>query len=94
MAETAQRAGWAACDPNLNGLFLAMVEPWAFELKLDGGSIADPDPDKPYAGMVKKNASKQDRTSIASLRFVQSKTCLWRFFAEYLGDHLPEGECS
>ena len=92
MTEAAQRAGRAVRDPDLNGLFLTMVETWALELKLDGYGIKEGEsPDKPYAGTLKKNSSKQDRTSMASLQFVQSDTCLRKSFAEYLGDHSPEG---
>lgn len=91
MTEMIQRAGRAVRDPDSTGLFLAMVEMWAFELELqvDARDIADPD--KPYAGMVKKNSPKQDRTSIASLQFVQSHTCLHKVIAEYLGKISPDG---
>lgn len=92
MAETAQRAGRAVCDPGLNGLYLAMVEPWALDLSLDGVNTTDPD--RPYAGVVKKNSSKRDRTSIASLQFAQSQSCLREFFARYLGDKSQEGQYS
>ena len=53
-----QRAGWAVYDPNMNGLFLAMVEAWVFDLELNNGRTIDPD--KPYAEVLKKNSSKQD----------------------------------
>lgn len=60
MTEMIQRAGRAVRDPDSTGLFLAMVEMWAFELEpqVDARDVADPD--KPYAGMVKKNSPKQD----------------------------------
>ncbi|KAF8452791.1 P-loop containing nucleoside triphosphate hydrolase protein [Boletus edulis BED1] len=90
MAEAAQRAGRAVRDPGLHGLYLAMVEPWALGLTLAEDQQSASDPDRPYAGMVKKNASKQDRTSYASLRFAQSQTCLRKFFAEYLDDRSLE----
>ncbi|KAH0831172.1 hypothetical protein J3R83DRAFT_13749 [Lanmaoa asiatica] len=91
MAEMIQRAGHAVRDPNLTGLFLVMVETWAIELGLgNSNDKAEANRDKPYAGLVKMNSSKQDRTSIASLQFVQSKTCLREFFAGYLGDNSPE----
>ncbi|KAF8119145.1 P-loop containing nucleoside triphosphate hydrolase protein [Boletus edulis] len=94
MAEAAQRAGRAVRDQGLHGLYLTMVEPWALELSLvkeDGQiSCSDSDPDRPYAGVVKKTSSKPDRTSYASLRFAQSKTCLRKLFAEYLNDQSPE----
>lgn len=54
MTELIQRAGRAARDPDMTGLFVAMAETWAFELDL-GGSHAS-DPDKPYAGSVKTNS--------------------------------------
>lgn len=58
MAEMIQRAGWAVYDPNMNGLLLAMVEAWVFDLELNNGRTIDPD--KPYAEVLKKNSSKQD----------------------------------
>lgn len=65
MAETTQRAGHAAHDSNLSGLFLAMVEPWALNLSLDGVNWTKPD--QPHARLVKKTSSKQNRTSLASI---------------------------
>ncbi|KAF8834573.1 hypothetical protein BDN67DRAFT_873768, partial [Paxillus ammoniavirescens] len=90
MAETAQRAGCAVCDPGLHGLYLAMLEPWTLELNLVDNDRDMMDPDRPYVGMVKKNSSKQDRTGCAALRFAQSQSCLHKFLAEYLDDQLPE----
>lgn len=92
MAELAQRAGRAARDPNSSGLFLVMVEPFALNLASD--SLNRPDPDEPCAGKLKKNSSKQDRTSVASIRYVQSKTCLRDNFAGYLGDKSLQGTVS
>lgn len=95
MAEAAQRAGCAVRDQGLHGLYLMMVEPWALELNLVGSSdrINNSDPDRPYAGVVKKTSSKPDRTGYTSLQFAQSKTCLCKLFAEYLDDESLEG-CS
>ncbi|KAG9310628.1 hypothetical protein JVU11DRAFT_9196 [Chiua virens] len=93
--EAAQRAGRAVRDQGLRGLYLEMVEPWALNSELTSveGDEQSSDPDRPYAGTVKKTSSKQDRTGYASLRFVQSETCLREFFAKYLNDRSPEG-CS
>lgn len=91
MAEAVQRAGRAVRDPGLHGLYLAMLEPWALGLDLVEHDDHTSDPDRPYAGIVKKNSSKQDRTGYASLRFSQSRSCLRKFFAEYLDDQSPEG---
>ncbi|KAF8124050.1 P-loop containing nucleoside triphosphate hydrolase protein [Boletus edulis] len=90
MAEAAQRAGRAVRDQGLHGLYLTMIEPWALELSLAGEDGQISDPDKPYAGIVKKTSSKPDRTGYASLRFAQSKTCLRKLFAEYLNDQSLE----
>ena len=90
MAEMIQRAGRAARNPNMNGLFLAIIESWALDLPLDGVNWTDPD--RPYVGVIKKNTSKQDRTSIASLHFAQSRTCLHKVFTDYLGDRSPQGK--
>ena len=70
MAEMIQQAGRAACNPNMNGLFLAIVESWALDLLLNGVNWTDPD--RSYVGVIKKNTSKQDQTSIALLHFAQS----------------------
>ncbi|KAG9312619.1 hypothetical protein JVU11DRAFT_7025 [Chiua virens] len=79
-------------DSDSTGLFLAVVKTWALELDLRGavGGASNTDRDKPYVRLVKANSLKPDRTSIASLQFVQFKTCLREFFAKYLGDNLPE----
>ncbi|KAF8432363.1 hypothetical protein L210DRAFT_962264 [Boletus edulis BED1] len=90
MAEAAQRAGRAARDPNSSGLFLMMVEPWALKLSLESISITDPD--QPFVLTVKKNSSKQERTSMASTQYVQSQDCLRQFFAIYLGDESQRGK--
>ncbi|KAG9310388.1 hypothetical protein JVU11DRAFT_9525 [Chiua virens] len=81
IAEMIQQAGRAACDSDSTGLFLAVVETWALELDLGDaiGGTSNADRDKPYIGLVKVNSSKPDWTSIASLQFVQSKTCLREF---------------
>ena len=92
MAELAQRAGRAACNPNSHGLFLLMVEPFALDLPLDTLNRADPD--KPYAGSLRKNLSKQDQTSMTSIQYAQSKTCLCKFFMRYLRDTSPQGNIS
>ena len=94
MAEAAQWAGRVVWDQDLHGLYLMMVEPWALELSLvgaDGQMLSDLDPDRPYAGMVKKTSSKSDCTSYAPLQFAQSKICLHKLFVEYLNDQSPEG---
>ncbi|KAF9234844.1 P-loop containing nucleoside triphosphate hydrolase protein, partial [Melanogaster broomeanus] len=91
VAETVQRAGRAVRDPGLNGLYLAMVEPWVLELPAslgDDDSDAN-DPDRPWAGAVKKNSSKQDRTGLAAIGFIQSRTCLRQYLAKYLDDQSP-----
>ena len=88
--ETIQRAGWAARDASQQGLFLLMYEPWAVTLVTEGSSDAV-DPDRPFAGIIKKNSTKQDRTGLATLKFIQSSTCLRAFFARYLGDDSPTG---
>jgi hypothetical protein len=91
-----QRAGRAVRDPGLNGLYLAMIEPWALESSLgeDDQDTDGPtdDPDRPWAGTVKKNSSKQDRTGLAALRFAQSEVCLRQFLGEYLDDQSPGGD--
>ncbi|KIJ04274.1 hypothetical protein PAXINDRAFT_183194 [Paxillus involutus ATCC 200175] len=96
MAEMVQRAGRAVRDPGLNGLYLAMIEPWALESSLgeDDQDTDGPtdDPDRPWAGTVKKNSSKQDRTGLAALRFAQSEVCLRQFLGEYLDDQSPGGD--
>ena len=94
MAEAAQRAGRVVRDQDLHGLYLMMVEPWALELSLvgeNGQMLSDSDPDRPYAGMVKKTSSKSNCTGYTSLQFAQSKICLHKLFAEYLNDQSPEG---
>ncbi|KAG1891422.1 P-loop containing nucleoside triphosphate hydrolase protein [Suillus subluteus] len=92
MSEAAQRRGRAAWDDDIFGLFLMMVEPWALELELTDKHDDDNDPDKPYAGVIKKNSSKQDRTGCAVLRYIQSKMCLREFYAKYLRDETPAGD--
>ncbi|KAG9312822.1 hypothetical protein JVU11DRAFT_6241 [Chiua virens] len=67
-----------------------MVEPWALQLSFKGISVTNPD--QPFAQIIKKNSSKQDHTSIASIQYVQSQTCLHQFFATYLGDKSRHGE--
>ncbi|KIK40440.1 hypothetical protein CY34DRAFT_24809 [Suillus luteus UH-Slu-Lm8-n1] len=89
MSEAVQRGGCAARDDETFGQLLMMVEPWALELELTDKHDDINDPDKPYAGMIKKNSSKQDRTGCAVLRYIQSKTCLREFYAKYLYDETP-----
>ncbi|KAH0833811.1 hypothetical protein J3R83DRAFT_10963 [Lanmaoa asiatica] len=85
MAKLAQCAGRAARDSNSLGLFLMMVEPWVLNLQLDVTNRPT-DPDQPYAESLKKNPSKQEHTSIASLEYGRLETCLREVFATYLGD--------
>ncbi|KAF9219319.1 hypothetical protein BS17DRAFT_717772, partial [Gyrodon lividus] len=92
MAEMLQRAGRAARDQSLTGLFLIMAEPWAFGTSLDDKPFDRMDPDKPYAGTVKKSSSKQERTGCAALHLIQSTTCLRQFFALYLNDQSSQGK--
>ncbi|KIJ57646.1 hypothetical protein HYDPIDRAFT_34911 [Hydnomerulius pinastri MD-312] len=89
MAEMIQRAGRAVRNQDMRGLFLEMYEPWVLEHSLDGDEPDASDPDKPYAGTLKKNSSKQDRTGCAALRFAQSAKCLREFLANYLNDCSP-----
>lgn len=92
MSETGQRGGRASRDDEICGFFLMMVEPWAFKVELTDEHDNTNDPDKPYAGVVQKNSSKQDHTGCAALRYVQLKTCLREFFAKYLHDETPSGD--
>ncbi|KAG1765404.1 hypothetical protein EDD22DRAFT_845388 [Suillus occidentalis] len=92
MSEAAQRGGRAVRDGQLWGLYLLMVETWALDVELMEEHTDDSDPDKPYAGILKKNSSKKDRTGCAVLRYAQSTTCLWECFAKYLGDQTPTGQ--
>lgn len=91
MAEMIQRAGRAARDPSMHGLFVVMVEPWALEAKLNKLESMLDDPDQPISGVIKKNSSKQERTGHAMIRYIQSATCLRKFFSEYLDDQTPSG---
>lgn len=77
----------------MHGLFVVMYEPWVQDVKLDSEALRlDPeDPDRPHAGTVKKNSSKQDRTGHAMIQLVQSTMCLREFFNEYLDDHTSSG---
>jgi len=89
MSEMIQRAGRAARDSDMQGLFLELVEPWVLRLAInDAGSD---DPDRPFSGTVAKNSSKQDRTGYAAIRFAQSETCRRVFLSKYLDDETPEG---
>jgi len=60
MLEMIQRAGRAAHDPDMQGLFLELVEPWVLQLAVNDHDVGSNDPDRPLAGTVVKNSSKQD----------------------------------
>jgi hypothetical protein len=64
-----------------------MVEMWALDVELTEEHTDDSDPDKPYAGILKKNSSKKDRTGCAVLQY----TCFRECCAKYLGDQIPTG---
>jgi hypothetical protein len=92
MSEAGQCGGQAAQDDEICGLFSMMVKPWALELELTDEHNDINDPDKPFAGVTNKKSSKQDHTSCAALRYIQSKTCLGEFYAKYLHDETPSGD--
>ena len=87
-----QRAGRAARNSSMQGLFLMIVEPWVFGLQLDDNVLDSSNPDRPIISTIKKNLSKQERTGRAAIQFVQSKTCLREFLAMYLDDQTPSGK--
>ncbi|KIK99491.1 hypothetical protein PAXRUDRAFT_30500 [Paxillus rubicundulus Ve08.2h10] len=82
MAEMVQCAG-------ICGLFLLMAEQWVLNAALDNKPFDASDPNCPYAGMVKKNSLKQDRTGCAAIQLIHSTICLPQFFAKYLDDCSP-----
>jgi hypothetical protein len=88
-----QRAGQAARDPNIYGLFLEMVNPWVYQHEVRVDERRSTDPDKPSVGVVTKISSKQDRTGCASIQFAQSTTCRRKYLVEYLDDKKPGGIC-
>lgn len=75
----------------MQGLFLELVEPWVLQLAVDNHDVGSDDPDRPLAGTVVKNSSKQDRTGHAAIRFAQSETCRRVFLSKYLDDKTSEG---
>ncbi|EPQ53881.1 P-loop containing nucleoside triphosphate hydrolase protein [Gloeophyllum trabeum ATCC 11539] len=94
LADKLQRGGRAGRDDDTEALFLTMTEPWALNVKLPqlapGSLISDcgdnEDMDTPASPTA---AGKEGRVGKAVIRYVQSKTCLRAFWAEYLGDTSP-----
>ena len=91
MSDTIQRAGRAVRNPEMDGLFLEMVEPWVLDIPLSNTGLDWSDPDQPNVLPLKKTSSKQERTSRASLHFVRSETCLREFIARYVDDQTESG---
>jgi len=80
-----QRFGRAVRNLSLHGFALLLAEDWAF----------DPPPDLP---ITKEKSAKstpltrRQKTSKEMFEYVQSKTCLRKFMAAYLGDTGTYGE--
>ena len=100
MCSQIQRAGRCARNPNINGLFLCMPEPWALMEICDPESQSyqeNPDlplpldtPD-PRPTSKKKSVPKNQRVSQGSLAYVQTSDCRHQFQATYLGDKSLNG---
>jgi hypothetical protein len=95
-----QHGGCSGRDPNINSIFLTMIEPWVFDMDLDPNSSprhanepsnTEDDPDAPLLPSTSKNPTKQHCVRCAAVEFVQSETCIRQDFANYLDDNDPSG---
>ena len=81
-----QRAGWAACTPGTEGLFVYMVESWVKGERINKQSTAYvKDPDTPVRPVGKGKKDKQ-WVGMALVAFANSTSCLRVELMEYLGD--------
>ena len=71
-------------------LFVVFHEPWASEI--DEEEFADgTDPDRPRADLG-TNARRQERAPLSGVRLVKCRTCLRRYYADYLNDKTDSGK--
>jgi superfamily II DNA helicase RecQ len=78
-----QRGGRAGGNPDVAALFLTLYEPWVLQVNLSNISKCDDrDPDHPVL-RLSKNATKQERIGIASIRLMQSNNCIRSLMASY-----------
>jgi hypothetical protein len=63
LTELIQRAGRAVRDPEMQGIFLIMYEPWVLEVKLEDCDVdAEDDPDGPWNGEEDFIQTRANRT--------------------------------
>jgi superfamily II DNA/RNA helicase len=87
-----QRCGRGGRAASTSAVFLILYEPWAVTADLSSFKRDLDDPDQPLH-MLTKTSKKPERTGVAMYRLIQSSDCIRRFFANYLHDITPTGEC-
>ena len=94
--KTIQRGGHASRNPEDKALFLMVFENWVNTVDVSEvpADKLDEDPDRPFDVSGKKYPIKMEWTGIFSMSLLQDGTrCIRRMFADYLGDHSPNGLC-
>ncbi|KZT18814.1 P-loop containing nucleoside triphosphate hydrolase protein, partial [Neolentinus lepideus HHB14362 ss-1] len=87
MADALQRGGRAGRDDKISALFLTMIEDWVYEFEISElDDSADPD-----VPVNTKLPGKDSRVGRCAVRYAQTKTCLRKFWAIYLGDESAAG---
>ena len=88
--DTLQRGGRALRVSKDWALFVIFYEAWALTINENDYTGDILDPDRPRKDL-RVSSRRAERAPLSGILLVQSKSCLRRFFANYLNDTLPEG---
>ncbi|KAF9034284.1 P-loop containing nucleoside triphosphate hydrolase protein [Panaeolus papilionaceus] len=81
-----QRAGRAIRTSDDQALFVVFYDSWALSIEESEFTYGDKsNPDRPRKEL-KSKPNQRDRVPLSGIKLINSKTCLRRFFAEYLDD--------
>ncbi|KAF9470443.1 hypothetical protein BDN70DRAFT_821377 [Pholiota conissans] len=89
IVDALQRGGRAIRTGDETALFIVFHEQWALDIK-ESEFMDGTDPDRPRANLG-LHPRAQERAPLSAVRLVQCKTCLRKYYAEYLCDEAENG---